>query len=66
MNQPKTKRKPYLAGTFRHAPDMALPEGKTCGDCVHFRRTCSWLVSCHPENSVCDWSPHRFRPETTS
>lgn len=45
----------------RHEPDMALPDGKTCQDCVHFLR-CRWLVSAHALNEVCDWSPSRFRP----
>ncbi len=39
---------------------MALPAGKTCGDCFHFKRTCAWLISCNPANITCDWSPSRF------
>jgi hypothetical protein len=39
----------------------ALPAGKTCRDCMSFRR-CSWLISCAPTNDHCDWSPSRFQP----
>lgn len=42
-------------------PTMALPEGTTCGDCLHYSR-CSWLLSCARENTACDWAPSRFRP----
>lgn len=41
--------------------DMNLPPGMTCGDCVHFTRTCEWLISCNPANTTCDWAPSRFR-----
>jgi len=37
--------------------DMKLPDGKTCGDCAHFKRTCEWLISCNPAATNCDWSP---------
>jgi len=40
--------------------DMKLPDGKTCGDCAHFKRTCEWLISCNPAATNCDWSPSRF------
>ena len=40
--------------------DMALPPGKTCGDCVHFKR-CEWLIQCKREYTRCDWAPSRFR-----
>ena len=36
-----------------------LPNGKTCGDCAHMNR-CEWLISCDPQNTRCDWAPHRF------
>jgi hypothetical protein len=38
---------------------MALPEGKTCGDCRHFGR-CSALIKQIAGDEVCDWSPSRF------
>lgn len=38
-----------------------LPEGKTCGDCTHFKRTCEWLIACKPDARGCDWIPSRFR-----
>jgi hypothetical protein len=37
-----------------------LPEGYTCGDCRHFKRTCEWLISCEPTRTSCDWYPIRF------
>lgn len=39
---------------------MELPPGQTCADCVHFKRTCEWLISCTPERTQCDWWPIRF------
>lgn len=39
---------------------MELPAGRTCGDCVHFKRTCEWLISCKPDRTSCDWWPVRF------
>lgn len=40
---------------------MDLPEGKTCGDCVHCNR-CSLIYGHIPADEVCDWSPSRFFP----
>lgn len=38
---------------------MALPQGKTCGDCVHERRCC--LIFGHtPTDTYCGWFPRRF------
>lgn len=39
---------------------MKLPEGKTCGDCVHCR-LCHTIFGRIPEDQVCDWRPSRFR-----
>ncbi|WP_254170981.1 hypothetical protein [Pseudomonas putida] len=39
---------------------MNLPEGKTCGDCVHCRR-CTTMFGHIPADESCDWSPSRFR-----
>jgi len=39
---------------------LALPAGRTCGDCIHFKRTCEWLISCKPDRTSCDWWPVRF------
>ncbi|AZE10200.1 hypothetical protein C4K10_1910 [Pseudomonas chlororaphis subsp. aureofaciens] len=39
---------------------MNLPEGKTCGDCVHCRR-CTLMFGHIPADEACDWSPSRFR-----
>jgi hypothetical protein len=37
-----------------------LPKGRTCGDCLHFKPTCEWLISCKPTRTQCDWYPIRF------
>ena len=43
-------------------PDsMLLPKGKTCADCVHFTKTCKWLIACNPNNTNCDWNPSRYQ-----
>ena len=42
---------------------LDLPTGKTCGDCLHFKRTCEWLISCEPTRTRCDWYPIRFTPK---
>lgn len=39
---------------------MNLPEGKTCGDCVHTRR-CTMMFGHIAEDEACDWTPSRFR-----
>lgn len=44
------------------SPDMALPPGKKCSDCVHFER-CRRLVGAKPLWSSCDWRPSRFRAQ---
>lgn len=48
----------------RIGDDMDLPEGKTCGDCVHCRR-CTGMFGHIPADESCDWSPSRFRPAVT-
>jgi len=40
--------------------DMDLPEGKTCGDCVHIYR-CKAIFGHVETDTTCDWSPSRFR-----
>ncbi|WP_073844278.1 hypothetical protein [Pseudomonas sp. BTN1] len=39
---------------------MNLPEGKTCGDCIHAKR-CTMMFGDIPEAEACDWAPSRFR-----
>jgi hypothetical protein len=46
--------------TDRDDLKMDLPAGKTCSDCVHFQRTCIWLIGCKPTNTRCDWNPSRY------
>lgn len=38
------------------------PEGKTCADCVHFKR-CAWLLSYTGAETQCDWTPSKFKPK---
>lgn len=52
-------RKPYVRAVVDNE-QMNLPEGKTCGDCVHCRR-CTLMFGHIPADEVCDWSPSRFR-----
>ena len=41
--------------------DMALPPGKTCGDCTGWRRCSAFIGSLKPTNTHCDWAPSAFR-----
>ena len=41
--------------------DMILPIGKTCKDCIHFKR-CEWLIGLKGNETNCDWSPSKFYP----
>ena len=53
------EREPYRRGK-RPEDGMDLPDGKTCGDCVHCRR-CTLIFGHIPADEVCDWFPSRFR-----
>lgn len=44
---------------------MDLPAGKTCEDCVHFKRTCSWLLSYSGKETSCDWFPIKSQEAQT-
>jgi hypothetical protein len=59
MTAQTEKRKPY-GRSASNEDKMNLPEGKTCGDCVHCRR-CTVMFGHIPEDESCDWSPSRFR-----
>jgi len=39
---------------------MNLPDGKTCGDCVHIKR-CKSIFGHTETDTVCDWFPRRFQ-----
>lgn len=54
-----TERKPYPRAVVDEER-MNLPEGMTCGDCVHCRR-CTMMFGHIPADEVCDWAPSRFR-----
>lgn len=59
-------RAPYQRVTNGEPEDLAmnLPEGKTCGDCVHCNR-CTAIFGHIPEDQVCDWYPSRYREKAT-
>lgn len=42
-------------------PDMVLPEGKTCKDCIRFLSCAGFLGQHIQDNQHCDWSPSYFR-----
>ena len=63
MSTEQETRLPYRRYPITHPKqdrEMNLPEGKTCGDCVHSRR-CSLIFGRIPTDEVCDWSPSRFQ-----
>ena len=39
---------------------MELPEGKTCGDCVHIGRCIAFGFTRERERTYCDFFPRRF------
>lgn len=41
--------------------DMVLPDGKTCGDCVHWKRCSNLIDDLDLTNTECDFAPSRFR-----
>jgi hypothetical protein len=41
--------------------DMALPEGKTCSDCAHWKRCSNLIDDLDGTETTCDWAPSRFR-----
>lgn len=45
------------------AAEMALPPGKTCGDCRHCAR-CVAMFGHVATDTSCDFHPSRFNPET--
>jgi len=42
---------------------MILPDGKTCGDCVH-RRWCENIIGKTLQDDTCDFFPRRFTCKT--
>jgi len=41
--------------------DMALPAGKTCGDCAHWKRCSSLIGDLTGREIRCDFAPSRFK-----
>lgn len=59
MNAPAPKHGCCADQACTEATCMALPAGKTCGDCMHECRCC--LIFGHqPSGTYCDWFPRRF------
>lgn len=52
-----------IAATQDERADMALPAGKTCGDCRHWRRCSALIQTLDPTGATCDFSPSRFSPK---
>ena len=44
---------------IRNAGGTKLPEGKSCGQCMHYGG-CVKLFGCASDNRMCDWHPSRF------
>lgn len=59
---PHNYREPMLRLLSGEPQDdgMNLPEGKTCGDCLHMKR-CFAMFGHIPADEVCDWYPSRYR-----
>jgi len=55
-----SKQRDPLRRSASDEDQMNLPEGMTCGDCVHCRR-CTSMFGHIPTDESCDWSPSRFR-----
>jgi hypothetical protein len=43
---------------------MKLPEGKTCGDCIHIKRCLAFGFTKSEERKECDFFPRRFAIKT--
>ena len=43
---------------------LDLPEGKTCGDCVHLKHLCSTIYGRIAGDQSCDWFLIRFLERT--
>lgn len=60
MERVMSKQRDPLRRSASDEDQMNLPEGMTCGDCVHCRR-CTSMFGHIPADESCDWSPSRFR-----
>lgn len=45
-----------------YSAEMRLPEGKTCGDCVHGRRCDMLFGAVRRKFTSCDFWPSKFAP----
>lgn len=41
-------------------PEMLLPDGKTCGDCLHWPKCRALISDLDSANRSCDFAPSRF------
>ena len=53
-------RKPYVRTAHSERYGMSLPEGKACGDCMHFQ-CCRRLFGAIAADETCDFSPSCFK-----
>lgn len=60
MERVMSKQRDPLRRSASDEDQMNLPDGMTCGDCVHCRR-CTSMFGHIPTDESCDWSPSRFR-----
>lgn len=60
-----TEKETPMTADHASDADMVLPEGKTCKECVHFRR-CSKLVGAKDIWVICDFAPSRFQEATNA
>ena len=62
-NDPSPERRADAESVARKACNdstcMTLPQGKSCGDCVHVER-CKKIFGVKPERTTCDFFPRRF------
>jgi len=45
--------------------DRTIPGGKTCIDCIHYRR-CKGMFDITPENKYCDFYPVKFQQKQSN
>lgn len=60
MSDSEPRTKAWKRDAQTDADGMSLPDGTTCGDCLHFRR-CNAIFGHIAVDQVCDWAPSRFK-----
>ncbi|MEW6129603.1 MAG: hypothetical protein AB1757_21360 [Acidobacteriota bacterium] len=59
------RREPLKRNEHSQMYGMSLPQGKTCKDCVHFKK-CNAMFGHIEEDETCDWSPSKFQEKRTA